>query len=48
MRIETVINSPRDLRCHARLPHLGDLQDKARGDCNFDGVTPETEETPDD
>jgi hypothetical protein len=30
MRIETVINSPRDLRCHARLPHLGDLQDKAR------------------
>src|SRR5215468_1351333 len=33
MRIETVINSPRDLRCHARLPNLSDLQDKARG-CN--------------
>jgi hypothetical protein len=30
MRIETVVNSPRDLRCLARLPHLGDLQDKAR------------------
>jgi len=30
MRIETVINSPRDLRCHARLPNLSDLQDKAR------------------
>jgi hypothetical protein len=25
MRIETVINSPRDLACLARLPHLGDL-----------------------
>jgi hypothetical protein len=30
MRIETVINSPRDLRCLARLPHLSELQDKAR------------------
>jgi hypothetical protein len=30
MRIETVINSPRDLRCNARLPNLTDLQDKAR------------------
>jgi hypothetical protein len=30
MRIETVINAPRDLRCNARLPHLGELQDKAR------------------
>jgi hypothetical protein len=30
MRIETVINSPRDPRCNARLPNLGDLQDKAR------------------
>jgi hypothetical protein len=30
MRIETVINSPRDLRCLARLPNLTDLQDKAR------------------
>jgi len=30
MRIETVINSPRDLRCNARLPNLGDLQAKAR------------------
>jgi hypothetical protein len=30
MRIETVINSPRDLRCNARLPNLGELQDKAR------------------
>jgi hypothetical protein len=30
MRIETVINSPRDLRCNARLPNLADLQDKAR------------------
>ncbi len=31
MRIETVINAPRDLRCNARLPNLGELQDKARG-----------------
>jgi len=30
MRIETVINSPRDLRCLARLPNLSELQDKAR------------------
>jgi hypothetical protein len=30
MRIETVINSPRDLRCNARLPNLAELQDKAR------------------
>jgi hypothetical protein len=33
MRIETVINTPRDLGCHARLPHLDDLQTKARA-CN--------------
>jgi hypothetical protein len=30
MRIETVINSPRDLACNARLPNLSELQDKAR------------------
>src|SRR5215468_8372176 len=30
MRIETVVNSPRDLRCLARLPHLDELQAKAR------------------
>jgi hypothetical protein len=30
MRIETVINAPRDLGCNARLPNLGDLQGKAR------------------
>jgi hypothetical protein len=30
MRIETVINSPRDLRCNARLPNLADLQARAR------------------
>jgi hypothetical protein len=30
MRIETVVNSPRDLACLARLPHLGELRDKAR------------------
>ena len=30
MRIETVINCPRDLRCNARLPNLAELQDKAR------------------
>ncbi|HZM74419.1 MAG TPA: hypothetical protein VFC19_01765, partial [Candidatus Limnocylindrales bacterium] len=33
MRIETVINSPRDLGCLARLPHLDELQNKARA-CN--------------
>jgi hypothetical protein len=30
MRIETVINAPRDLGCNARLPNLEDLQSKAR------------------
>jgi hypothetical protein len=30
MRIETVINAPRDLGCNARLPNLDDLQAKAR------------------
>jgi hypothetical protein len=30
MRIETVINCPRDLGCNARLPDLADLQGKAR------------------
>jgi len=30
MRIETVINCPRDLACNARLPSLGGLQAKAR------------------
>jgi hypothetical protein len=29
-RIETVINSPDDLRCHRRLEHLDELQAKAR------------------
>lgn len=33
MRIETVINAPRDLGCNARLHNLAELQDKARG-CN--------------
>jgi hypothetical protein len=33
MRIETVINAPRDLGCNARLPNLAELQDKARA-CN--------------
>jgi hypothetical protein len=33
MRIETVVNTPRDLGCHARLPNLDDLQTKARA-CN--------------
>jgi hypothetical protein len=33
MRIETVINHPRDLGCNARLPNLDDLQVKARA-CN--------------
>jgi hypothetical protein len=30
LRIETVINCPRDLACNARLPNLDELQDKAR------------------
>jgi hypothetical protein len=30
MRIETVINAPRDLGCNARLPNLDQLQNKAR------------------
>jgi hypothetical protein len=30
MRIETVINAPRDLGCNARLPNLADLRAKAR------------------
>ncbi len=30
LRIETVINSPDDLRCHRRLEHLDELQTKAR------------------
>ena len=30
MRIETVINAPRDLGCNARLPNLDELQAKAR------------------
>src|SRR5204862_4741395 len=30
MRIETVINAPRDLGCNARLPNLDALQAKAR------------------
>jgi len=33
MRIETVINSPRDLGCQARLPNLAELSAKARA-CN--------------
>ena len=33
MRIETVINSPRDLGCQARLPNLDELQAKGRA-CN--------------
>jgi hypothetical protein len=33
MRIETVVNHPRDLGCNARLPNLDDLQTKARA-CN--------------
>jgi hypothetical protein len=33
MRIETVINSPRDLGCNARLPNLADLEARARA-CN--------------
>lgn len=30
LRIETVVNSPDDLRCHRRLEHLGELQAKGR------------------
>lgn len=30
LRIETVVNSPTDLRCHRRLQHLEELQAKAR------------------
>ena len=30
MRIETVVNSPRDLGCQARLHNLDELQAKAR------------------
>jgi hypothetical protein len=30
LRIETVVNSPDDLRCHRRLQHLDELQTKAR------------------
>ncbi len=30
LRIETVVNSPDDLRCHRRLQHLNELQAKAR------------------
>jgi DNA-binding transcriptional ArsR family regulator len=30
LRIETVINSPTDLKCHRRLEHLDELQGKAR------------------
>ncbi|WP_217496275.1 hypothetical protein [Arthrobacter sp. 24S4-2] len=30
LRIETVVNSPDDLRCHRRLEHLPELQSKAR------------------
>jgi hypothetical protein len=33
MRIETVINAPRDIGCNARLPNLAGLQAKARA-CN--------------
>ena len=33
MRIETVVNAPRDLGCNARLPNLDQLQAKARA-CN--------------
>ena len=33
MRIETVVNAPRDLGCNARLPNLAELQAKARA-CN--------------
>jgi hypothetical protein len=30
MRIETVVNAPRDLGCNARLPNLDELQARAR------------------
>ena len=30
MRIETVVNAPRDLGCNARLPNLAELQARAR------------------
>jgi hypothetical protein len=30
MRIETVVNAPRDLGCNARLPNLDELQAKVR------------------
>src|SRR5262249_52311734 len=30
LRIETVVNSPDDLRCHRRLAHLDELQTRAR------------------
>ena len=30
MRIETVINAPRDVGCNARLPNLEELSVKAR------------------
>jgi hypothetical protein len=30
LRVETVVNSPDDLRCHRRLAHLDELQAKAR------------------
>jgi hypothetical protein len=33
LRIEAVINAPRDLGCNARLPNLAELQDKARAVC---------------
>jgi hypothetical protein len=33
MRIETVVNAPRDLGCNARLPNLDELQARARA-CN--------------
>jgi hypothetical protein len=33
LRIEVVINAPRDLGCNARLPNLAELQDKARAVC---------------
>jgi len=36
MRIETVVNAPRDLGCNARLPNLDELQAKARA-CNRTG-----------
>ncbi|MBO3739066.1 hypothetical protein [Actinoplanes flavus] len=41
LRIETVVNTPRDLGCHARLPKLDDLQAKARADNNRYTLTPD-------